>query len=114
MRSTDFFIGKAKEYITSIDKILAVLLSSALPGTFTKYNEQPEKISDIRVKIRALFSEFENGGLFEKNIVAIDDNNMLRLDDEEILERYRHILSLFIDHLPLLTAETAGYAHSHA
>ena len=98
MRSVEFFIDKAKEYSNSIDGILPSLLSQELPD-FKPSPEQSEKISDIRNKTKLLFSEFDNGGIFEKNIAAIDQNKMLLLEEEEVLERYKYTLSLFIDHV---------------
>lgn len=107
MRSRDLLIGKAKECTNSIDEILQDLQTSFSQELkpFTDSKKQAEKISGIRVKTRQLFSEFDKDGIFEKNIIAIDENNMLRADEEEVLERYRRLLTLFIDHFPVPAAE---------
>ncbi len=98
MKSADFFIDKAKEYASSIDGILPNLHAHE-PGAAAEDKEQSEKISEIRQKTKELFSEFDNGEIFQKNILAIDENKMLWLEEEEVLERYKHTLSLFIDHV---------------
>ena len=61
-----------------------------------EYKERSEKISDIRLKTRQLFSEFDKGEMFEKNIVSIDENRMIGSEQVEVLERYKYTLSLFI------------------
>lgn len=108
MRSRDLLIGKAKEYTNSIDEILPDLqtIFSKELSPFPDSKKQAEKISDIRLKTKQLFSEVDNGGIFEKNIIAIDENNMIRADEEEVLERYRRLLTLFIDHFPFPAAES--------
>lgn len=100
MRSTDFFIEKAKEYTNSIDEILPDLQRAYGQGSESspEYKERAEKISDIRLKTKQLFSEFDKGEIFKKNIVSIDENRMIGCEDEEVLERYKHTLSLFIQH----------------
>ena len=100
MRSTDFFIKKAKEYSNSIDEILPDLQQAYAQGSESspEYKERSEKISDIRLKTKQLFSEFDKGEIFKKNIVSIDENRMIGCEDEEVLERYKHTLSLFIQH----------------
>jgi hypothetical protein len=100
MKSVNFFIDKAREYTNSIDGILPNLPPQDSPGmvTSTGYKDLSEKISDIRNKTKLLFSEFDNGDIFEKNIAAIDENKMLLSEEEEVLERYKYTLSLFIDH----------------
>lgn len=105
MRSTDFFIDKAKEYTSSIDEILPNLQQPYLQGSgpSPEDKERSEKISDIRLKTRQLFSEFDKGELFRKNIVSIDENKMIGTEDEEMLERYKHTLSLFINHVTELS-----------
>ena len=98
MRSTDFFIKKAKEYSNSIDEILPDLQQVYVQGSESspEYKERSEKISDIRLKTRQLFSEFDKGEMFEKNIISIDENRMIGSEAEEVLERYKYTLSLFI------------------
>lgn len=101
MRSTDYFINKAKEYINSIDELLQHLhpVPTQVQEAGPEYKEQPEKIAAIRLKTSQLFLEFDNGEIFQKNIASIDKNRMIGPDEGETLDRYRYTLSLFIDHL---------------
>lgn len=101
MRSTDYFINKAKEYINSIDELLQHLhpVPAQAQEASPEYIEQPEKTAAIRLKTSQLFSEFDNGEIFQKNIAAIDENKMIGPDEEEILDRYKYTLSIFIDHI---------------
>lgn len=101
MRSTDYFINKAKEYIDSIDELLQHLhpVPTQAQEASPEYKEQSEKIAAIRLKTNQLFSEFDNDEIFQKSIAAIDKNWMIRSDEGEILDRYRYTLSIFVDHL---------------
>jgi hypothetical protein len=101
MRSTDYFINKAKEYIDSIDELLQYLhpVPTQTQEAGPEYREQPEKIAAIRLKTSRLFLEFDSNEIFQKNIAAIDRNRMIGTDEEEILDRYKYTLSIFIDHL---------------
>jgi hypothetical protein len=103
MKSTDFFIDKANEYIKSIDNILQNF-TSKYSGGFDKspeLKEQERKISDLQLKIRLLFSEFDKGDIFYSNLKYYYEDSMSRLytTDEEILKKSKHTLELFIDHL---------------
>jgi uncharacterized coiled-coil DUF342 family protein len=71
MRSTDYFINKAKEYIDSIDELLQNLhpFPPQAEETGPEYKEQSEKIAAIRLKINQLFSEFDNSEIFKKNML---------------------------------------------
>lgn len=101
MRSTDYFINKAKEYIDSIDELLQHLhlVPAQVKESNPEYKEKSEKIAAIRLKTSQLFFEFDDGEIFQKNIASIDKNKMIGSDEEEILDRYRYTLSIFIDHL---------------
>lgn len=101
MKSADFFIDKANEYIKSIDEVLPNLLSPYSQGfdPTPEYRKQSEKISDLRLKTKLLFTEFDNGELFKNKIVGIDENKMLWFKEDELLKQYKHTISLFIDHI---------------
>jgi len=106
MKTTDFFVEKANEYIKTIEEIIKNLLPE-IPLGFDHFNppieyvEQSEKISDIKLKTKLLFSEFDNGELFNNQINTIDKNQILNIFKEKVLENYKHVLLLFIEHLKI-------------
>ena len=95
MKSADFFIKKAQEYLTSIDEITPNYISLAQAMNEqqyeAQYKAQSAKFDDTILKIKLLFSEFDNGKLFTDRI---DD-----VHDVALLESYKHVLNLFIEHL---------------
>jgi hypothetical protein len=99
MKSADFFIEKANEYIKSIEEILPNIFSKYSQGLdpTPEYIEQSEKISDLKFKTKLLFTEFDNGELFINKITDIDDARVRYGEDP--LEKYKHILSLFVEHI---------------
>ena len=101
MKPTDFYLDKASEYINSIDMILPNLLSSHSQGfdPTPEYKEQKQNISDLKLKTKLLFTEFDNGELFIKEIESIDKNIFLCFKTDELLKEYKHMLSLFIHHI---------------
>ena len=98
MKSADFFIAKAIVCINSIDEILPNVVSSPFSDE-TKYAEQSKTLSDLSLKIKLLFSEFDNGELFKDKIISIDENKMLWGKRNEVLKQYYDVLSLFIKHI---------------
>jgi hypothetical protein len=106
MRTPSFLIEKANQYISIIDD----LQKNPLPKYSGSFSESPEKekvrnaIDDIKLKIKLLLHEFDNSQPFIERIRSIDedrhDNMMGLIDGEErTLPKYKHTLSLFIEHL---------------
>jgi len=62
--------------------------------------EQKQKNSDLKLKIKLLFTEFDNGEFFKDRVVSIDEDKWLELKKEdEPFKQYKHVLSLFIEHI---------------
>jgi len=104
MKSADFLIDKAKEYIISIDG-LSPNLVSRFSGGFDKspeLEEQENKLSDLYLKVRLLFSEVENGDIFFSQLKPIYEDQLLSLKqngEEQKLAKTKHTLELFIEHI---------------
>ena len=104
MKSADFLIDKAKEYITSIDSLSPNLVSK-YSGGFDKLpelEEQENKLSDLYLKVRLLFSEVDNGDIFFSQLKPIYEDKLLSIKpkgEEEKLAKTKHTLELFIEHI---------------
>ena len=101
MKSADFFIDKAKEYIISIDEVLKNPVSP-YDGGFEPspaLKEFSEKTHNIKIKTKLLFSEFDNGELFLTLIKSADGNLEYLKHGENVLTSYKETLNLFIDHI---------------
>ena len=100
MKTLDFFISKAKEYSSTIDEIQKHYISpyTAFDSSL-EYQEQKRKILDLKLKVKLLFSEFENGEIFNSEVKIADKDRSYALHTDELLEVYKHVLSLFIDHI---------------
>ena len=70
MKSTEFFLEKARQYV-----------------------------SELKLKIKLLFSEFDNGEFFVQRLNEIESNILTSFDGDERLNSYVSTLELFIDHL---------------
>ena len=102
MKTLDFFIDKANEYSNEIDEIVNNYISRYSEEAFEnspEYTKQKLDISDLKLKIKLLFSEFDNGELFKSEIIKADESGNYTLKDDELLKVYKHILSLFVDHI---------------
>ncbi len=104
MKSADFLIDKAKEYINSIDKISPNLVSKYSGGFdgSPELTEQENKLSDLYLKVRLLFSEVANGDIFFSQLKPIYEDHLLSLKhkgEEEKLAKTKHTLELFIEHI---------------
>ena len=69
MKTADFFVEKAKGYINSIDELLPSLTSEYSFDGLSK--EQEQKVSDLRLKSKVLFSEFDKGEVFYKKLYSL-------------------------------------------
>lgn len=102
MKTPDFFIDKAKEYSNSIEELLNNFLPMDINNvwnTTPEYLNQKRKFEDLVLGIKLLFSEFDNGQLFNDQITVIEKNGLFMFREDERLKEYKHILSLFIDHV---------------
>ncbi len=104
MKSADFLIDKAKEYITSIDGLSPHLLSKYSGGFdgSPELTEQENKLSDLYLKVRLLFSEVDNGDIFFSQLKHIYEDNLLILKPNGELNKLaktKHTLELFIEHI---------------
>jgi hypothetical protein len=106
MKSSEFFLEKAKQYVSELDSIISEYKEFDLDSRLssfsnnTPYAIQATSISEMKLKIKLLFSEFDRGDFFLDEIKKID-NSILNWGrkEEENLNLYRSILELFIDHL---------------
>lgn len=108
IKTPDFFIEKANEYIRQADSFLEKNINSSIVDTRlmsfddkAKLRESLSEIQELKLKIRLLLSEFENGCLFTNNLInePTDARQMLAKSNKDILNSYRRTLELFIEHL---------------
>ena len=106
MKSSQFFLEKAKQYISDLDSIISEYKEFDLDTKLssfsnnTSYAIQKTTISEIKLKLNLLFSEFDKGEFFLDEIKKIDSSilNWGR-KEEENLKSYKSILELFVDHI---------------
>lgn len=95
MKSVNFFIEKANLYIAEIDSILETYVGILESETKTIPEGQNQRINDLRLKTKLLFSEFDHGQLFLEAL-----HQRYSFDNlDGVLIHYQSILKLFIDHL---------------
>jgi hypothetical protein len=60
-----------------------------------------QALSDIRIKIRGLFAEFDRGDIFYSDLKRYYEFDRIRMVgfERETLEKSKHILLSFINHL---------------
>jgi hypothetical protein len=106
MKSSQFFLEKAKQYIADLDSIILEYKEFDLDARLssfsnnTPYAIQETTISEIKLKLNLLFSEFDKGDFFLEEIKKVGSGvlNWGR-KEEENLKSYKSILELFIDHI---------------
>lgn len=106
MKSTEFFLEKAKQYFLDLDSIILEYkefdLNSRLSFSSNRpYAIQEKSISEIKLKLKLLFSEFDKGEFFLEEIKKLDNSILNWHKEEENLNSYKSILELFIDHINL-------------
>lgn len=104
MKSSDFFIEKAKQYVSEFDSIISDSIEFDInsPLAFssrTPYAIQQISISELKLKTKLLFSEFDNGEFFVQRLNEIESDIRTSLDGDERLKSYVSTLELFIDHI---------------
>ncbi|PSL18224.1 hypothetical protein [Dyadobacter jiangsuensis] len=102
MKSSSFFIEKANEYIAEIDRLTASYIPASSVREKPGHQELSDEISDLKLKIKLLFFEFEHGHLFvEKVTRASPGNGNINQVNDHLLVIFRRYLNLFIEHLQL-------------
>jgi hypothetical protein len=71
LKTTEFFIEKANEYTAEIDRITSNYIPFSASREKPGFQEQSDEISDLKLKIKLLFSEFEHGHLFVEKVAAL-------------------------------------------
>lgn len=103
MKSIDFFINKANSYIEIINKVSPTLISEYAGGFdgSPELDEQHQNLSDLYLKIRLLFAEFDKGEIFYSQVKDLYEDNLSRhfISTENKLSKLKHILEIFIVHL---------------
>jgi hypothetical protein len=101
MTEPAYLLSKAIDYKNEIEKIL-----SETRVSFTDFKSNEDKRgktfdnkTELKLKIKLLFSEFENGEILIQQLSEIDNERYLREDISSGLLRYQQTLQLFIDHL---------------
>jgi hypothetical protein len=106
MRTNDFFIEMANQYISLIDEVASNLIPSmyySYSNTVRVYINQQRHITDIKLKTEQLLLEFgsEQGKVFYNYLreykTAYYTTPEEKVKDE--LNIYKHVLSLLISHI---------------
>jgi hypothetical protein len=103
MKSLDFFLDKAKQYVSEIDTVMKsyknYIDAYTDPATMKMYNAQKIQIEDLELKSQLLFSEFDKGDIFNERIKASEKSKNPFAQQTETLSVYKRTLELFIDHI---------------
>jgi hypothetical protein len=101
LREPYYFLHLAQTYKKEIDLLLPLVPPAYEGGLSPTYQVVAirKQASDLRLKIKLLFQEFDKGQLFYDKCIWVDESYLLTFDDQEKLNQYRHVLSLFIEHL---------------
>ena len=101
MKPVDFFLDKAKQYVSELDSIISnyVQFDDITFSETDPYNVQKKKIAELKLKIKLLFSEFDKGEFFIDEIKKTENSVMHSFDREDNLRSYKSSLELFIDHI---------------
>ncbi|MCF0068840.1 hypothetical protein LZD49_00065 [Dyadobacter sp. CY261] len=102
MKPPIFFIEKANEYIAEIDRLTANYVPPSSAREKPGLQEQTDEMSDLKLKIKLLFFEFEHGHLFVEKVVGAQNNNKYNKGtNDQLLVIFRRYLGLFVEHLQL-------------
>lgn len=109
MRGIDFFIDKAKKYITEIDSINESYIQYDYNrgiGEIMRrrdendpYEIQSRRVSELELKVKLMFTEFDKGELFLNKFEKIEKNQFSFLSENGNLYLYKDLLTLFVEHL---------------
>jgi hypothetical protein len=106
MKPIDFFITKANSYLTQIEIISNAYIPYDFSGDFSSFdrknperNKQQKEISNLDLKIRLLFAEFDKGEFFIAKLDISKSNFANLVDEKYFLEYSKETLELFIEHL---------------
>lgn len=105
--SVNFLIEKANNYITEINIFLTKNINSSLtdkrfmnPDDLSQLETRLNSIKELKLKIRLLFSEINNGNLFIENLIKRKTaSDFIHISNKKVLESYKRTLELFIEHL---------------
>ncbi len=107
-KTASFFIEKANNYIAEINNYLEkdiyidfLDIRLLKPEEKTKSYNYLSEIRELKLKIRLLFSEFENGNLFSNNLMSDpkDARGILSTSEKNILKSYKRTLEIYCEHL---------------
>ena len=102
MRSATFFIEKANEYIVEIDRLTANYVPPSSVREKPGLQELSDEMSDLKLKIKLLFFEFEHGHLFVEKVTSTQNGRKYdKSTNDQLLVIFRRYLNLFIEHLQL-------------
>lgn len=103
MKSVDFFLDKAKQYVSDIDDLTKNYIDyiSAYhdPAKKEQYDTQKQSINSVQLKTQLLFAEFDKGDIFNEHIKSSEKSRNPFTQDTETLAIYKSVLETFIDHL---------------
>ncbi len=99
MQHAQLLLDNGRKYLTAIDELLAVQ-----PKTTTWEDSEEEeawnkKVVEMKLKIKLLYAEFDNGKYFLEECYAIDAKSTLIDNYETKIRQYKKYLQLFIEHL---------------
>jgi hypothetical protein len=102
LKTSEFFIEKANEYIAEIDRITANYIPSSSTREKPGFQEQSDEISDLKLRIKLLFFEFDHGHLFVEKVVGAKSSVNYNVNShDQLLVVFRRYLSIFIEHIKL-------------
>jgi len=107
IKSTDFFIEKAENYIIDVDSFLLKNINSGITDKrfmnsddLSQLETRLADIQELKLKIKLLFSETDNGNLFTENLIKrTTTSDLLHISNKKVLESYKRTLELFIEHI---------------
>ena len=80
MKSSQFFLEKAKQYVSEFESIISEYKEFDLDSRLssfsndTPYAIQATSISEMKLKLKLLFSEFDKGEFFLEEIKKMDSS----------------------------------------
>ncbi|CAD7804239.1 hypothetical protein CHRY9390_01195 [Chryseobacterium aquaeductus] len=107
IKSSDFFIKKANNYIIELDNFLKENIESDPlskrsmdSNDLSKLKTILDEIEELKLKIKLLFSEIDNGNLFVENLISrTTASHFIHISNKKVLESYKRTLELFIEHI---------------
>lgn len=118
MKSGQFFLDKAISYLQEIN----AAIDDSKTHKYSSWEDSPEDIAKakrdkaLKMKIKLLYKEFDNGEVFYNECIKTDDIHTLSMQSDKKLELYKENLVLFIEHIkeyrleePLVEAKQTGF-----